>query len=123
MVFGGNALGALCLAVLSFSPQIGYTGAVTAFALVGFFGMSYPVLVAHGRSFAPAHLTGRGVTLMNLFSIAGVGVFQVITSRLHKAAVAKGGVGADAYDPLFMLYAVALLVGVLIYALSQDRLD
>jgi len=108
---------------LGFFPQIGYTGAVAAFALVGFFGMSYPVLVAHGRSFAPAHLTGRGVTLMNLFSIAGVGVFQVITSRLHKAAVADGGVGVDAYDPLFMLYACALLAGVLIYALSQDRLD
>lgn len=123
VVFGGNALGALCLAVLGLFPHIGYTGAVAAFALVGFFGMSYPVLVAHGRSFAPAHLTGRGVTLMNLFSIAGVGVFQVITSRLHKAVVADGGVGADAYDPLFMLYAFALLASVLIYALSQDRLD
>ena len=60
---------------------------------------------------------------MNLFSIAGVGVFQVITSRLQKALVADGGVGADAYDPLFMLYAFALLVSLLIYALSQDRLD
>lgn len=36
VVFGGKALAALCLAVLSFSPQIGYTGAFTAFALVGF---------------------------------------------------------------------------------------
>ncbi|MBT4567071.1 MAG: MFS transporter [Marinovum sp.] len=123
VVLGGNALGALSLGVLGFVPQIGYTSAVTIFALVGFFGMSYPVLVAHGRSFAPAHLTGRGVTLMNLFSIAGVGVFQVITSRLHKSVVAESGAGTEVYNPLFMLYALALFTGVLIYGLSQDRLD
>ena len=76
-----------------------------------------------GAAFVLDHLIGRGVSLMNLFSIAGVGVFQVITSRLQKAAVAEGGVGANVYEPLFLLYAFALLVGVLIYALSQDRLD
>ena len=60
---------------------------------------------------------------MNLFSIAGVGVFQVITSGLHKSSVAKGGAGPEVYNPLFMLYAIVLFAGVLIYWFSQDRLD
>ena len=123
VVFGGNVAGGICLVILSFVPQVGYSAAVAIFALIGFFGMSYPVLVAHGRSFAPEHLTGRGVTLMNLFSIAGVGVFQVITSRLHKLTVANGGAEWQFYEPLFLLYALALFSGALIYLFSQDRLD
>ena len=40
------------------------------------FGMSFPMIVAHGRAFAPPQIAGRGVTLMNLFSISGVGFFS-----------------------------------------------
>ena len=53
--------------------------AIICFAVIGFFGMSFPVVVAHGRSFVPIELSGRGVTLMNLFAIGGVGILQALS--------------------------------------------
>ena len=93
------------------------------FAAVGFFGASFPVLMAHGRSFFPPHLVGRGVTLMNLFGIGGVGLFQVATGKLHSALSVDAVSPSDPYRALFLLFAVCLVLGLLPYLLSQDRTD
>jgi hypothetical protein len=41
-----------------YSRPTGFVGALILFALIGFFGASYPIVISHGRSFLPAHLTG-----------------------------------------------------------------
>tara|TARA_R110002110_G_scaffold25867_6_gene95597 strand:+ start:59 stop:1231 length:1173 start_codon:yes stop_codon:yes gene_type:complete len=121
LIFGGSTIGLLSLLGLWAMPLAG--GWVTAGLLVGvgFFGATYGVLIAHGRAFIPSHLTGRGVTLMNLFGIAPVGLGQLITGRLHAAAPTSPPEAA--YTVLFAFYAIALAAGLVIYLFSQDRTD
>lgn len=123
VIFGGNAVVMLSCAVLALMPEGGFWLSVALCAVIGMFGLSFPVIMAHGRSFVPAHLTGRGVTLMNLFSIGGVGVFQVITGQLHAEALAAGQGPVYPYQVLFGFFAALLAAGLLIYAFCQDRLD
>ena len=84
VAFGGNAIGAAFCIALGLGLASGYWQAVLLFAAIGFFGMSFPLLMAHGRAFVPAHLAGRGVTLMNLFGIGGVGMMQIVSGRISK---------------------------------------
>ena len=85
-------------------------------AAVGLFGITYPVVMAHGQSFFPPHLAGRGVTLLNLFSIGGAGAVQYASGPLH---VAAGG-GVQAYPVVFGFFAVLLAVGIFTYLFSRD---
>ena len=115
VALAGNALCLAALLVLALMP-LGLWAAVAAMAAVGFFGASYPLLMAHGRAFVPARLTGRGVTLINLFSIGGVGLAQVATGRIHAAA-------DEPYRAVFLFFAGALALGLAAYAFSRDRTD
>jgi predicted MFS family arabinose efflux permease len=75
-ILAGNlAVATLCLAFWAVPPA-GAGAAIALFALIGLFGASYPIVISHGRSFCPPHLTGRGVTLLNLFGMGGAGVMQ-----------------------------------------------
>ncbi len=80
-------------------------------------------MMAHGRSFIPPHLLGRGVTLLNLFSIGGVGLLQWITGRMYVASSATADSAAAPYQSLFLFFAVLLLIGAAIYSFSEDRTD
>lgn len=116
-----NVLGGVCLVVLWAVPEPGYWASVALLSAVGVMGLSFPVLMAHGRSLFPPHLLGRGVTLLNMFSIGGVGVMQVVSRRLY--AGAAGGPPEAAFGAIFLLFGLALLAGCAIYALSRDRMD
>jgi predicted MFS family arabinose efflux permease len=121
LVFGGNLAVAGCLCALWLLPDPGVWGAMLLLAGVGFFGSSFGMVIAHGRAFFPPHLIGRGVTLLNLFGIAAVGLAQVATGRLH-AAVGPSPTAAP-YQAIFGFFAVALAIGLVIYAFSRDRTD
>jgi MFS family permease len=123
VIFGGNALGALALAGLWTLPAQSPFVPIVLFTAVGFFGASFPMMMAHGRSFFPPHLMGRGVTLMNLFAIGGVGVFQVITGRVHRMVSDGGGVPEAPYEALFAVFLFSLVIGLVLYLFSQDRTD
>ncbi len=119
----GNLLGALCLFGLwMFGDNSVMTTAILLFG-IGLFGLSFPLMMAHGRSFIPPHLLGRGVTLLNLFSIGGVGLLQWITGRMYVASSAEANSAAAPYQSLFLFFAVLLLVGAVIYSFSEDRTD
>jgi Arabinose efflux permease len=121
VVLVGNLLSAACVLALWAAPTAGFWPAVLLLAGIGFFGSSFPVMIAHGRSFFPPHLLGRGVTLMNLFGIGGVGVFQTISGSLHRATPP---VPPEApYQAIFLLFGLLLLAGCAIYLFSQDRTD
>ncbi|MBV1926984.1 MAG: MFS transporter, partial [Rhodobacteraceae bacterium] len=95
--------------------------AIGLFACLGFLGGSFPVMIAHGRSFFPPHLVGRGVTLMNLFGIGGIGIMQIMSGRI--AEQMADGPPTASYQAIFGLFAAALFVGLVIYLFSRDSLD
>jgi len=121
VVFGGNAMTVGVLALLIRWIDAGPWVSIVLFAAIGALGASFPVIIAHARSFFPPHLTGRGVTLMNLFGIGGVGIMQTLSGRIHTATA--GGDPTAPYVAIFGFFALALLTGVVIYALSRDATD
>jgi MFS family permease len=123
VIFAGNVIVLSALIALLLSGHLSFTWAMTLFTVIGFFGMSFPMIVAHGRAFAPPHIAGRGVTLMNLFSISGVGFFQVLSGKIQAAEIASGITGAARYSNILLLMSVLIGVSLLIYAFSRDNLD
>jgi hypothetical protein len=119
VILVGNLMGACVCAALWAVPLPGLWTTTAALAAIGFFGSSYAMVMAHGRAFVPAHLTGRGVTLLNLFSIGGVAVMQFASGPLF---VAAGG-GTAGYSALFGTFALALLLGCAVYLAAPDRTD
>ncbi len=118
VVIAGNSLGLIGLVALWMIPSASLLFITVMFALIGIGGSTFAVLVAHGRAYFPDHLTGRGVTLMNLFGIGGVGVMQFVTGRVFAASQA---LPADiAYGRIFGVFAVLVITGLGIYATSRD---
>lgn len=121
-VLGGNLVGLLLLLGLWWQPAPPYAVAVALIAGIGFCGMAFPLLMAHGRAYFPPHLVGRGVTLLNLFGIGGVGALQMVSGRVYDA-VPEGAPPAEIFGVLFGFFAIVLAVGCLAYAFSRDRID
>ncbi|WP_092640550.1 MFS transporter [Jannaschia faecimaris] len=119
IVLTGNLLGAAMLGILWWVPVPGLVASTLLLAAIGALGASYALCIAHGRAFFPPHLTGRGVTLLNLFSIGGVGIAQFATGPIFRAA----GGGLAGYQTLFGVFALVLLAGCAIYAFSPDSRD
>jgi len=70
-----------------------------------------PVLIAHGRSFLPPHLVGRGMTLFNIGTMGGTFVVQLASGALIDLFPAQAGVyPLDAYRLVFAVQAVAIMV-------------
>nr|WP_321249954.1 MFS transporter [uncultured Ruegeria sp.] len=121
VIFGGNALSAVSLILLCIWVADAVWVSVILLALIGFTGATFPVIMAHGRAFIPPHLVGRGVTLLNLFGIGGVGVAQFATGRLHAAT--EGAEPAAPYTAIFGFFAITVAIGCLIYLFSRDSID
>lgn len=115
----GNTISILAIAYLAVNTVSSIAATTVALMVVGVAGMSYGLLMAHGRAFFPAHLVGRGVTLLNFFFIGGVGVMQFATGAVVTASIVPGDPGA-AYSTLFGFYAVVLAITVLIYLAARD---
>ena len=115
----GNAMSFLALLYLTLNPVPGIAGTTALFVIIGLCGSSYGLLMAHARAFVPAHLTGRGVTLMNFFAIGGVGAMQFATGGVVTAASVPG-TPASGYAALFGFYVLMLGVSLLIYLLARD---
>lgn len=123
VAIGGNLLAAACLLMLWGFPASGVFAAAALLAGLGFFGSSFPQVMAHGRSYFPPHLVGRGVSLLNLLGIGGAGLLQIASGRIHAASVAGGAAPAETYGTLFLFFAVLLLIGCAAYLFARDRMD
>ena len=119
VIFSGNLLSAAVIGILITFVSSSMFLAVALCAAIGFFGMTFPVIIAHARAFIPPHLAGRGVTLMNLFGIGGVGVMQFVSGRFHRQVEAAYGT-ETAYSALFGLFGLLLILGLLAYLFSCD---
>src|SRR5690606_23914022 len=123
VVLAGAFAAALALLGLWAAPSAGVVQGAALLVALGFFGSSFALLMAHGRSYFPPHLVGRGISLLNLLSIGGTGVLQIASGRLHTAATARGLPPAEVYGTLFLFFALVLLAGCAVYVFSRDRLD
>ena len=115
----GNAIGLGALVWLALNPGAGLLADSVVFAVIGVCGASYGLLMAHARHFFPPHLIGRGVTLMNFFSIGGVAAMQFATGAVVTAGSVPGQPQA-AYSSLFWFYAAMLGLSLLIYLAARD---
>lgn len=104
---------------LTMEPEAPMFHLISALVVIGFCGSGYGVLLAHGKAFMPSHLIGRGSTLLNFFSIGGVGVAQFITAGIYAAAAVPGD-PAWGYQVVFLSLAVMMIVGLLSYLFSED---
>jgi hypothetical protein len=100
-------------------PDSSVIVSATAFAAIGLFGLSFPAIMAHGQMFIPTHLKGRGLTLLNLFGIGGVGVAQFVTSGMAQRAGDAASEPAF-YAGLFALFGFMWLAGIVIYLFSTE---
>lgn len=119
VALAGNSLTLLILSILALHPLAGVTTVTTLFVALGLAGGSYGLLIAHARSYFPPHLTGRGVTLMNFFSIGGAGMMQFVTGAIVAASVQPADPSA-AYSTLFWFYACMVAFALAIYCFSRD---
>ena len=98
-------------------PGIGVSTALLV--VIGLAGASYGLMMTHGRAFCPPHLTGRGITLLNFFSIGMVGVMQFASGAVVSAATVPGDPTA-AYVALYGFYAAVMGLALVIYLWSRD---
>jgi len=115
----GMTVCAVAVAALGALPDIDVTGATVLFLVIGLFGGTYGLLMAHARAFLPPRLIGRGVTLMNFFAIGGVGLMQFATGWIATQGSVPGDPGA-AYRALFLFIAGTLGVALAIYLFARD---
>src|SRR5690606_6176947 len=87
--------------------------------VIAFCGGSYGVLLAHGKAFMPSHLTGRGATLLNFFSIGGVGLTQFVSAGIFSVAAVPED-PAWGYQVLFASFAFVLIIGLVVYLFAED---
>ncbi len=118
IVFGGVAITAICFAALAL-PGLPLSAATALMGVIGGFGMTYGVLMAHGRSFVPDHLLGRGITLLNVLFIGGAGILQPLSGALMTRL--EGSPPAEAYATLHLIFAGLLVMGLVIYAFARDN--
>jgi predicted MFS family arabinose efflux permease len=118
-VFAGGAGAALALLALVLWPDAGMARATLLLAALGFLGSSYPAIMAHGCSFLPAHLAGRGVSFINMVGIGGAGILQFASRPVYRSA-AEGGDPAAVFSTVFALFLVPLVLGLAAYAFSRD---
>ena len=124
VLLGGNLALAAALLGLWAWPAAELGLAVALLCAVGFFGSSYPLMIAHGRSFFPHHLAGRGVTFLNLLAMGGAGLAQIASGRVYAAATTGRPADAPAaHAAVFLFFGLLVLVACVPYTFARDRLD
>jgi len=123
IIFGGNLLTALACLTLALWPQQGFWTGTLLLAAIGLFGATFALVVAHARAFVPPHLIGRGITLINLFSILGVAAAQFATGPLFAAVQAANPDPAAAFSAIFLGFGLSILAGLVLYLGARDRID
>ena len=117
IVATGTAITALCFLYLGLgNPSTSL--AIVSLSILGASGLTYGVLMAHGRSFVPDHLLGRGLTLMNILFIGGAGIIQPISGAVMNQM--KSLPVAEGYATLHFYFGVSLFVALAIYVFSKD---
>ena len=120
-VFIGASITMSALAALAIWPQMPLSLVTIIFALFGFCCAVTPVITAHGKSLFPPHLTGRGLTFMNIGTMGGAFVLQGATGMIIGLFPQTDGLSSPAaYRAGFATLAALLLIALITYAGARD---
>ena len=117
----GNAVTAALLLVLGLLPLLGAGASVVLLVLIGFFGLTYSLLLSHGRQFIPDQLLGRGVTFLNFLAIGGAGLLQAATGRWIDTALTSGTSPASAFATMHLWMGITLVAATLLFLRAPAR--
>lgn len=115
----GNGITALLFLVLALTPGTGWLAAAALLIAIGFFGLTYSLMLSHGRPFIPEHLLGRGVTFLNFLAIGGAGLLQAVTGRMMDRMLEGGAAQADAFATVHLLMGLALALALAPFLLAK----
>jgi predicted MFS family arabinose efflux permease len=120
VLIGGSAA-VVMMAFLVFVP-LDLTLVPIWFVLFGLSVSCTPILTAHGKSLFPTHLTGRGITLMNIGTMGGAFLSQSVTGVLIDlmGRSGTGGYSPAGYRLVFAALGGWLLLSLLFYARAID---
>jgi len=120
-VFIGSSASVLMMAVLVFVP-LDLTLVSVWFVLFGLSVSCTPILTSHGKSLFPPHLTGRGITLMNIGTMGGAFLSQSVTGVLIDlmGRSGAGGYSPEGYRLVFVALGGWLLLSLLFYTRAID---
>lgn len=123
---GGARRAAIITTVISIAALValwvlagrGWWSSTLLLAAAGLFGANFPLILAHGKSLLTPGQLARGITLMNLASIGGVGVLQLVSGPVWHMA---GGLGAGAasYGALFLFFALMQVAGLVAFVMRR----
>ena len=108
------------LVALALAPLMSVFTAALMFGVIGGFGLTYGVLMAHARAFLPTPVLGRGLTLMNMFIIGGAAILQPLSGLFVENMLTAGMIPAAAHGALYGMFAFALTLTLLVYLFSRD---
>ena len=92
------------------------------FVLIGFATGPLALVLAHGRILAPPHLLGRAITLLNMGAMGGGFLVQFLSGAIIEMFASGGGTyPLAAYQVVFGLQAVLVLIGLIMYFGSLDK--
>jgi MFS family permease len=120
-VLAGSVIAGCAFLFLGAVPGLSTGATIAVLSIIGAFGMTYGILMAHARAFFPEHLLGRGITFMNFIFIAGAGIIQAVSGLAVRASSAAGVAPADGFGRLHLAFGALLLAATAIYLLAPAR--
>lgn len=102
------------------APSLGSAAAMLgAFCLLAAFGS---LVMMEGRRLFPEHISGRGITTLNLAQVGGAALLPIVTGAIIGWAPTAAGSGtAVGYRLAFGVIALCLLVGLVAYCRLSRR--
>lgn len=116
----GSLLTTLGFGFLAIWPNPSIWISTTLLAFIGVTGMTYAVLMTHGRTFLPDHMLGRGITFLNFLFIGGTVLIQLVSGWYVDEMRAAGKSASEIYSNLHLGFAIGLLTTTAIYLMSRD---
>ena len=121
VVVVGGALTVAGFMLLWTYPQPSLVASVLLLSAIGAAAHTYGVLMAHGRSFFPDRLLGRGITFLNFLFIGGTGLLQFVSGRYVAALKGAGTSPADTFAALHLALGLLLAAALVVYLLSPEK--
>jgi MFS family permease len=115
----GNAITVLLFLSLGLLPWLGWQAAAALLIAIGFFGLTYSLMLSHGRPFFPEHLLGRGVTFLNFLAIGGAGLLQAVTGWVMDRMLDRGVAQAEAFATVHLLLGLGLALALAPFLLAK----
>ncbi|WP_243374620.1 MFS transporter [Microvirga solisilvae] len=117
----GGSMAVVMMAILVFVP-LDLTLVSVWFVLFGLSVSCTPILTSHGKSLFPTHLTGRGITLMNIGTMGGAFLSQSVTGVLIDVMgrSGTGGYSPEGYRLVFAALGGWLLLSLFFYFKAID---